>query len=156
MATTGTHRTSTVLIALIVGAGLGWLATIYKAEPAPAKKGMPTPTPTCVPRLSSTNPQNYNVFVGATANDVHPPCLTISENDTVTWRPLADGIPLRIEFDQQVFANMNQVKSKWRVNSSSGSSSTLYSGKVLAPGDYYYTQGLGDEVSDGHIIIVKP
>ena len=160
---TGTHRTTTVLIALVVGLGLGWLAAIYKAarvttnetSQAASTQQAPPPAPTCVPRQSSTQPDNYNVFVGATSNDVHPPCLTVSTNDTVTWRPLADGIPLRIEFDQQIFANMTQVKNKWRVNSSSGSRA-LYSGKVLLEGDYLYTQTLGSEASDGHIIIVKP
>jgi hypothetical protein len=147
-----------VLLALVVGVGIGWLVFRPQGtpvpEPQPAATPAPTrpaPTPTCVPWSSQGK---KSVLVGPTVDDVYPECLTIhASTDTITWVYWDSNKSLGIAFP---------APSPFKVTCSGPQCG---SGRVILPPypagtkkTYTYTQSLTSasgvqEKADGRIII---
>jgi hypothetical protein len=144
----GTNRTAAVLVALLVGVGLGWF--IAKSSTAPA--------PTV----------DQFVYVGPKATDVNPPSPTIQLTGHVFWKTNPAGHRLAIVFPTSGFPSGITVPPFQAMMANGNEYNAACSGDSCASGNvnpdlpkyppgtvktYKYDQVLDGVRADGRIII---
>jgi hypothetical protein len=142
----GTNRTAAVLLALVVGVGLGWFI---------ARSTAPAPT------------GDQFVYVGPKATDVNPPSPTILWTGHVFWKTTPTGHRLKIVFPtsgfppgitlppfQAMLANGNEYDAACSGDScASGNVNSAIKVPAGTRLTYKYDQILDDVRADGRIII---
>ena len=143
----GTNRTAAVLLALIVGVGLGWFIARSTTPPAPTV--------------------DQFVYVGPSATNVNPPSATIQATGHVFWKTTPAGQKLNIVFPTSGFPPGVSVPPFQGMLASGNDFNAACSGDSCASGNvnpnlprspgnsltYKYDQVLNGVRADGRIII---
>ena len=138
---TGSSQTTALVVAFVVGVGVGWAIGTYTATPGTI----------------------FSVVVGPSASDVFPSSVTLSRGhgDMATWTAKDPGKTLFIEFTEQPFQGMQPQTGtgRYRVACQGGRCDSGSISQSAPYKDYKYWQTLVDvttnqqDTADGHIII---